>query len=533
MKYFNTEGRCSPRLHYMVNLEPRLELIKKRYIMHGSYFAINRGRQYGKTTTLRQLQEYLKSDYTALFMDFQKIGSEEFLNDRVFIRAFTQVLLTAFDHAGTNPDAAFLKPLAEYSKEASKETELYSLRELFIRLSRVCADAPKPVVLMIDETDSASNSQVFIDFLAMLRAYYLERDNSPIFHSVILAGVYDIKNLKLKIRPQKEHQYNSPWNIAADFDVAMFFSAEQIAGMLEEYETDNETGMDVREIAAEIYDYTSGYPYLVSAVCRIIDERLPGSERFPDSRAAWTKAGISEAVSRILSEQMPLFQSMVRQFDEHPEIKQMFKNILFQGKRVTYNPYSKVINIATMFGYIVNSDGSIQAANRIFEMWLYNLFLSEEELTDAMYDKAQENYSMFISNGKLNMKLVLEKFCEHFTEIYGGSSEKFVEDYGRKFFLLYLKPIINGTGNYYIEAQTRSARRTDVIVDYLGEQFIIELKIWRGSEYHERGEAQLSGYLDEYHQKTGYLISFNFNKNKQCGVKELQIGDKVIIEAVV
>lgn len=33
--------------------------------------------------------------------------------------------------------------------------------------------------------------------------------------------------------------------------------------------------------------------------------------------------------------------------------------------------------------------------------------------------------------------------------------------------MLYLKLIINGVGNYYLEAQTRDARRTDVIVDYL------------------------------------------------------------------
>lgn len=30
-----------------------------------------------------------------------------------------------------------------------------------------------------------------------------------------------------------------------------------------------------------------------------------------------------------------------------------------------------------------------------------------------------------------------------------------LKTYGRKFFLLYLKPIINGAGNYYIEAQTK------------------------------------------------------------------------------
>jgi len=50
--------------------------------------------------------------------------------------------------------------------------------------------------LMIDEVDSASNNKVFVEFLALLRKYYLNRDETPIFHSVILAGVYDIKNIK-------------------------------------------------------------------------------------------------------------------------------------------------------------------------------------------------------------------------------------------------------------------------------------------------------------------------------------------------
>ena len=101
------------------------------------------------------------------------------------------------------------------------------------------------------------------------------------------------------------------------------------------------------------------------------------------------------------------------------------------------------------------------------------------------------------------------------------------------FFLLYLRPIINGTGNYYIEAETRDLRRTDVIVDYLGEQFIVELKIWHGSEYNERGEQQLADYLDYYHKDKGYMIIFNFNKKKEVGVKTIMIGKKTVVEAVV
>lgn len=66
--------------------------------------------------------------------------------------------------------------------------------------------------------------------------------------------------------------------------------------------------------------------------------------------------------------------------------------------------------------------------------------------------------------------------------MWRNGTEKFIENYGCKFFLLYLKPIINGTGNYYIETQTSDAKRMDVIVDYLGEQFIVELNIWHGNE---------------------------------------------------
>lgn len=31
----------------------------------------------------------------------------------------------------------------------------------------------------------------------------------------------------------------------------------------------------------------------------------------------------------------------------------------------------------------------------------------------------------------------------------------------------------------------------------------------------------------------GYMLSFNFNKNKKIGVKEVVLGEKLLIEAVV
>ena len=112
-----------------------------------------------------------------------------------------------------------------------------------------------------------------------------------------------------------------------------------------------------------------------------------------------------------------------------------------------------------------------------------------------------------------------ELFIKTYTQVFGSLEEKFKEKDGCEQFLLFLKPIINGTGNYYIEAQTRNQTRTDVVVDYLGQQDIIELKIWHGQKYNADGEQQLIGYLDHYGLNVGYMLTFNFNKKKEQGVK--------------
>ena len=525
---FNTTGSCNPKRHYMVRLNDRLRKMKENYVDDGSYFVINRGRQYGKTTTLRALEEYLKDDYIVLSLDFQQLGTEDFADEATFSYAFADIFIRTFQISGADDREEMLKPLSGMTKE-----NRIGLKDLFVRLSSVCKNSPRPIVLMIDEIDSASNNQVFIDFLAQLRSYYLNRDKTPIFHSVILAGVYDIKNLKLKLRPESEHQYNSPWNIAAKFNINMSFSSSQIRGMLEEYEADYHTGMDIETVAEEIYQYTSGYPVLVSSICKYIDEDLLGEGVMETPAKAWSTEGIEKAVKQILIDDIPLFGSMIRHLYEYPEMKSMFQAILFQGSEFSYSPDTKEISLACMFGYAVNVEGKVRIANRIFETRLYNYFLSKEELSSTMGRMAQRDKSYFIHDGRLDMDMALTKFVDYFTEIYGDNDEKFIEDYGRKFFLLYLKPIINGVGNYYIEAQTRDARRTDVIVDYREEQFIIELMIWHGNEYNERGEEQLSGYLDYYHKNKGYLLSFNFNKNKEIGVKEIKLGNKTIVEAVV
>ena len=62
------------------------------------------------------------------------------------------------------------------------------------------------------------------------------------------------------------------------------------------------------------------------------------------------------------------------------------------------------------------------------------------------------------------MDLVMRKFLEYFTDIYRNNGDKFIEENGRRLFLLFLKSIINGGGNYYVEARTHDMIRTDIVI---------------------------------------------------------------------
>ena len=526
-KVFNTTGICVPEKHYMVDLSERLREIKQ-LVDSDCYFVINRARQYGKTTTLRALCTYLKNEYYVVFMDFQTFGNADFAEEHIFASSFAHTFIELLEYNNLPQIENYQRISEQFQKSAAAEK--FSLRLLFKGLRNICKALDKPVVLMIDEVDSASDNQVFVDFLAQLRGMYLARDLYPAFKSVILAGVYDIKNLKRKICSEDEHKYNSPWNIAADFNVDMSFSKDDIAGMLWEYEKDHKTGMDISQMAGLLYDYTSGYPFLVSRLCQLLDRNIQNQ----NVGRSWNKAGFNEAVRMILAEKNTLFESLSEKLMSYPELNDMLNSLLFAGKVIVYNYYEPCINIATMFGFVKDQNGILVISNRIFEIWLYNLYLSTAEIQkSAIYSASTMDKNQFITAGRLNMRMILEKFVMHFHDLYGDCSEKFIEEEGRKYFLLYLKPIINGTGNYYVETQTREQKRTDVIVDYHGEQFIIEMKIWHGKEYNERGEKQLAEYLDFYHVKTGYMLSFNFNQKKRTGLRDIIVGDKMIVEAVV
>ena len=521
MKRFNTAGTCRPKEHYMVDITERLEIIRKM-VANGEYFCINRGRQYGKTTTLKAISNTFSDEYCVFNISFEIISDSTFADEEKLYSMFVWLLAQQFEWvplAGLDDE---VKELIQNFLESHKER--CSEKELTKFISTICQRNKKPLVLLIDEVDQAGNHVSFIKFLGLLRGIYLNRDVVPTFQSVILAGVYDIKNLKLKMRPEDLHQYNSPWNIAVPFDVDMSLSADGIAGMLAEYKADHGLDFDEKAVAKMIRDYTSGYPFLVSRICQIID-----AEQY-----SWNKEGVLKAVNAILMERNTLFDNMMKKLDDYPELKQILKDILLSGKDSSYNPDEKYIQIAAMFNYIVNKNGKIAVACRIMETRLYNLFLKEEE-NSVIYKQGQIDKNQFIKDGIIDMAHLLERFVVHMNQTYKMDHDtEFIENDARKVFLTYLRPVINGIGSYHIEEQTRDNDRMDVVVDYLGKQYVVELKIWRGNAYNERGEEQLCRYLEYFGLQEGYLLSFCFNKTKKSGLlPPVVLKGRTLIEAIV
>ncbi len=529
VKTFNTTAVCVPTKHYMVDLTERLVEIKK-LVDAGKYFTINRARQYGKTTTLIALKKYLEDTYNVISIDFQGISSSGFSTEQNFVQSFSSLIIKRQKSISNIP----IRINEKLKKYAEQEEPKINLSELFITLDEWCEGSEKPLVLIIEEVDSATNNQVFLDFLSQLRDGYISRDRDDIitFQSVILAGVTDVKHLKSKIRGEADSKENSPWNVATDFTIDMSLSVSGIKGMLDDYESDHHTGMDTGYMAKLIREYTNGYPFLVSRICELLDTEV--GNKIENVNVRWSRDGIDEAVKLILAEDNTLFQSLTGKLNNLPELKASLKSILMEGTRLTWNPDQRDIVLMQMYGFVRNDNNSVRIDNRIFETRLYNLFLSEEEMKNSVFSREGDlAKNIFVTDGSLNVRLILEHFIQTYYQVYGPLNEKFKEKDGREQFLLYLKPIINGTGNYYIEAQTRDQRRTDIIIDYLGKQYIIELKIWHGERYNESGEKQISEYLDYFGLSTGYMLSFNFNKKKETGVKQVHVGDKLLYEATV
>ncbi len=510
-KIFNITGICVKSKHYMVDTSEKINKILAM-VERGDYFTINRPRQFGKTTTLNILRQVLSGKYLVIDTSFEGVGDDLFSSEEEFSRG----ILNIFSDSIKFLDKDSAKLLLAYSN-------IKNFRELSSAITDFIMETGKSVVLLIDEVDKSSNSKIFLQFLGLLRNKYLSASAGKdiTFQSVILAGLHDVRTLKLALRDENEAKFNSPWNISAKFDIDMSFSAKEIESMLSEYQCENNVSLDVPTIAERIYQFTNGYPYLVSDICKTIDETL---------NAVWTEESVYSAVKIILTEKNTLFEDVIKNIENNPDIKYVVNEMLINGNQVEYHPITHEKGM--MYGIYSTLNNKVLINNPIFETYIYTYLSTSESVLSQTTIVSISEQSKYTMNGTLNMERILLKFQDFMFEEYRKADEKFYESQARLIFLSYIKPILNGKGFYFVESQTRENKRLDVVVIYGNQKYVIELKIWNGEKYHEKGREQLSEYLTIQGLQAGYMLVFNFNQNRKKSSAWLTAYNKKLFEVI-
>lgn len=103
-KRFNITGVCIADRHYMMDTREKINAVMEM-IDYGEYFVINRPRQYGKTTMIFLLEDYLKKKggYLAIKTSFEEIGDLACENEQILSRTFLGLLHDAI--VWENPDS--------------------------------------------------------------------------------------------------------------------------------------------------------------------------------------------------------------------------------------------------------------------------------------------------------------------------------------------------------------------------------------------------------------------------------------------
>ncbi|MEA2012310.1 MAG: AAA family ATPase [Verrucomicrobiota bacterium] len=511
MKRFNVTGTCLPDKHYMCDVSAKFARCKE-LIEDGDYYAINFPRQHGKTTMKALLgKEFRKyDDYLVISTSFEGIGDTPFESEKSLAQSFLLVMAKSFRFHN--------KELAQILKASSEK--IHSFDELSEFLSEWIASLNKKVVLLIDEVDKASNNQVFISLLAMLRDKYLEakEEMDITFHSVVLIGVHDIKSLKLKLRPEEEKKLNSPWNIAVDLDIDFTFSAKEIEKMIVDYAKEHSFNMNSSEIAKLLFFYTSGNPFLVSKFCQLIDEKFAGLKNI-----AWTVSNIADAYKYLIDGNYTTtnFDDVDKNLENNEDLFNLVEDIVINGGNHRFNISNPVISKGKTYGILSqNSTGQCDVSNKVYEFRIMDYMLSKQQTRENQLNLYAT--TKFKENDELNISLILEKFQLFMKEHNSSKDNSFLEKNGRMLLMSFFRPIINGKGFMFKENVTSEDRKMDLVITYNDKRYVIELKIWYGEKYLSDGIEQLCEYLDSYNLDEGHILIYNFNKNKKYEIKQVE-----------
>ena len=183
-------------------------------------------------------------------------------------------------------------------------------------------------------------------------------------------------------------------------------------------------------------------------------------------------------------------------------------NAIIEGSELLDDHYNDALSYCQDLG-LISRKAPIRFANPIYQeiiprVMSYSWQLSiPQDIADPFW---------YIKGGRLDMDALLQAF----QKFYRRHSEAWLSKYdfrevGRQLLLMaFLQRIVNGGGSISREMAIGNGR-ADLVVDYGGQTFVIELKIKYRSDSQAEGQQQLARYLSRIGQNHGYLLLFDTN----------------------
>jgi len=266
---------------------------------------------------------------------------------------------------------------------------------------------------------------------------------------------------------------------------------------------------------------------LVSRICQLIETKLARN---------WTVEGVQEALKIILNENSTLFDDLFKKIEDNTDLQNLLYYLTVSKKEISFNAHDPVIKTGLMFCFLAKSGSKLTVHNKIFEIAVTDYFISRNITTPRYKNVRDVLKNEIIKDNIFDMELCLTKFKQHYSEIYTEKDLDFLERDGKLIFLTYLKPLINGIGFYHFESETRDHGKMDLVIDFLKQQFILEMKLWYGGKQHEAAYKQLANYLKSKNIDCGYLLTFDFRKKAATDFIEpkwIELEGKRIFDVVV
>ncbi|KJJ83464.1 hypothetical protein OMAG_002670 [Candidatus Omnitrophus magneticus] len=355
----------------------------------------------------------------------------------------------------------------------------------------------KPIVLLLDEIDSLYDD-VLVSVLRQLRnGFQIRPKRFP--STVALVGLRDVREYKTKVRPSEVSLGSgSPFNIKAESILLGTFTKEEITELYSQHTKD--TGQVFsKEMINRIYELTGGQPCLVNAEAREIVVKILNE----DFTKKITLDHVESAKENIIQRRDTHLDSLLDKLKE-PKVNKIVTAVI-NGDLMDFNTYNDNLLYCRDLG-IISETKPVKIANEIYREIIPRVLT--DPFQDAIGDEGKSIWYI-----KPNGKLDMDKLLKSFQEFYRENSEMWLEKFDYKeagphlLLMAFLQRVINGGGRINREMAVGTGR-TDLLIEFNGDKFVLELKLKRLPSAKQKGLDQISRYLETLGMTKGYLILF-------------------------